>query len=689
MPFSSAQAAALHALLDTLIPEDGHPSATQNDVHIFVERILQTDQTHNRASVVVGLDALVAAGFAGRAAAQRVTMLEQFERNGHKQFVNLMAQLAAEGYYADAGNGGNPQHASWAMVGFRPEPKRPFTRPDIAVTPHTAADLEPEYDTIVVGAGAGGGVAACVLAEAGQSVLLLERGDGLTYSDVERDHLRNHRLERYGNNTGPPPNGHPRVVVRQNGKTDIVRSHEGGYGNNAMTLGGGTRVYGAQAWRFLPEDFRMASVYGVPDGSSLADWPVSYDDLAPWYDRAEYELGVSGDADEHARKGPRRRNYPMPPIDRDDQYARLKSAADRLGWSAGPAPLLINSTEYNGRPPCARCGLCVGFACPSESKNGSHNTTIPRALATGRCHLFTSAHAERLLAEGGRVVGVRFFHGSDDGSTATHDVRSKRVVLAAGAVETARLLLNSRSDREPDGIGNNSNHVGRHLQAHTYNGAHGIFGDVVQHCFGPGVTVATCDHCHGNDGMIGGGILANEFTKMPIHFWNGSLPPGLRRWGREAKQFMAQNYTRSMHVYGPIQDIPNPASRVTLDPKVTDRFGMPVARLSGGIHPASIPVSNHMRRLAEHWLREAGAKNVWSIPKRTAGGPCAGQHQAGTARMGHDPETSVTDTTGRVHGHDNVFICDGSVHVTNGGFNPVLTILALAYRTASHALQTA
>jgi choline dehydrogenase-like flavoprotein len=538
------------------------------------------------------------------------------------------------------------------------------------------------YDVIVVGAGAGGGVAAGVLAEAGKRVLLLERGRDLNFADIPRDHLRNHRFERYGNNLGPAIEGSPRVFVDVAGHERVVQPHQDGYNNNAMGVGGGTRVFGAQAWRVLPDDFRMASRYGAPAGSSLADWPIGYDDLAPAYERAEWEIGVAGDSEPSARLWPRRVGYPMPPVPTGPQGRALRAGAAALGWDAFAPPLLINTAPYGGRPACIQCQHCVGFACPVDAKNGTHNTLIARALASGRCELLTETIVERIdVGAAGRVVGVTYI----DSAGQRHSPHTEMVVCAGGAIETARLLLNSTSPQHPHGLGNQHDQVGRHLQGHYYPSAIGLMPEPVQDGLGPGVSTATCRFNHGNPGVIGGAMLADEFVVLPIIFWTHHLPPELPRWGLANKRFMRESYTRVMRVNGPVQEIPSPDARVTVDPAVRDRWGIPVARLSGATHPETVRTAAFMYARAREWLEASGATQVWGKPPRLQ--LSAGQHQAGTCRMGEDPHTSVVDPRCRVHGHDNLYVADGSVHVTNGGFNPVLTIMALAFRTAEQIVQ--
>ncbi|MBZ0304216.1 MAG: GMC family oxidoreductase, partial [Anaerolineae bacterium] len=482
----------------------------------------------------------------------------------------------------------------------------------------------------------------------------------------------------YGHNAGPDVNGNPRT--REDGS--LARPHESGYQNNAACVGSGTRVYGAQAWRFMPQDFRMASTYGVPDGSSLADWPISYDDLAPYYERAEWEIGVAGDHRTMTHLPAYPRPYPMSPLPPNLQAQTYRRGLEALGWQSLPVPLLINTQPYHDRPACIRCQHCVGFACPVDAKNGTQNTLIARALESGKCTLVTEAMVERLTTDsGGRVTGVAYF--DRDGQRI--EVQAEVVVLSGGAVETARLLLNSKTSQEPDGIGNRHDQVGRHLQGHYYPRAAGLFEEAVKDDQGPGASTATCQFNHGNADIIGGGLLADEFIVLPIVFWKRLLPPDLPRWGAANKQFMRDNYRRVSDIAGPVQEIPSPDARVTVDPQVTDRYGIPVAHFSGATHPETVRTAEFMRDRAREWQEAAGAVKVWT--NQPTLGLSGGQHQAGTCRMGDDPAVSVVDSWCRVHGHDNLYIADGSVHVTNGGFNPVLTIMALAWRTAEGIAQ--
>ena len=542
--------------------------------------------------------------------------------------------------------------------------------------------MNTQYDAIVVGAGAGGGVVAGLLAEAGKTVLLLERGEWLTFAEIGRDHLRNQRLSRYGVNAGPNLEGNPRVAVSPGGSVSVVGPLDGGYQNNAACVGSGTRVYGAQAWRLLPADFEMASRYGAPIGSSLADWPISYNDLAPFYEQAEWEMGVSGDEATAGKNRPRHKAYPMPPLPLNTQGRLLRAGASSLGWDTQTVPLLVNSVPYNGRAACVHCQHCVGFACPTDAKNGTQNTLITRALATGRCQVETSAMAERIDTDAvGRVSGVTYWNAGGERVTATSEV----VVVSAGAIETARLLLNSRSDVHPTGLGNAHDNVGRNLQGHCYAGAFGWMQEPVWDGIGPGVTTATIKFNHGNPGIVGGGMLADDFIEQPINFVKRHVPDA-PRWGLAHKQWMRDRYPRLLRVCGPVHEIPSREARVTLDPNICDKWGLPVARLSGATHPETVRVHQFMNARAHDWLEASGAENIVSETGLAVPALSAGQHQAGTCRMGHDPETSVTDSTGRVHGHDNLFVADGSLHVTNGGFNPVLTILALSCRVSSHLL---
>ncbi|MGD0522582.1 MAG: GMC family oxidoreductase [Terracidiphilus sp.] len=535
-------------------------------------------------------------------------------------------------------------------------------------------------NAVVVGAGAAGGIVAKELSAAGLSVVMLERGKWYTSNDCRKDDLRNQRTTVLGNAFGPEDEGNPRVLVDAEGVPHIMLPSEGGYQNNAACVGGGTLSYGAMAWRYLPQDFRMRSTYGAPAGSSLEDWPISYDDLEPSYEKAEYEIGISGDDSGTPFHGPRRRPLPMPPLPPNREFQILEPAAKRLGLHPFPIPMARNSVPYNGRAQCMRCRWCVGFACEVDAKNGSQNTVIPVALATGNCELRTECMAREILTDDrGRARGVAYY----DAAGRLQEQPSDIVVVSACAIESARLLLNSKSRLFPDGLGNRHDQVGRNLQGHHYTGAIGFFDFDTYDDVGPGASIAVSDYNHGTPGLCGGGMLANEFIRLPIQMVD-RMPGGTPRWGLAHKQAMRRFFKRNIVIMGPTQQIPTTDARVTLDPTVRDKWGMPVARISGNVHPQTYEIGLVQAQRAEAWLKEAGAVTTLI----NAGKPTtvsAGQHQAGTCRMGNDPQGSVVNRNCQLHDVDNVFVIDSSVHVTNGGFNPALTIMAIAY-FASEAL---
>jgi len=534
-------------------------------------------------------------------------------------------------------------------------------------------------NAIVIGAGAGGGVVAKELSTAGLSVVLFERGGWATFDDTDNDELRSQRTTVLGNAYGPDDRRYRRVLVNSNGSTRIVLPSEGGYNNNAACVGSGTVSYGAMAWRFMQEDFKLKTIYGAVDGSTLEDWPITYQDLEPCYEKAEWEIGVAGDDSQNPFAPPRRKPHPMPPFSHNKEAQILLEAAKRLGYHPFPIPMARNSVPYNSRPACIRMRTCCGFACPVNAKCGTQNTVIPIALSTGNCELrINSVVSEIRVNDRGKITGVSYFDQKNKKQVQTADL----VIVSASATETARLLLNSKSEFFPNGIGNGNDWVGRNLQGHAYTGAYGIFEEEIYDDLGPGASVAICDFNHHNPGIMGGGMLANEFIRMPYLF-TGIRPPGSARWGKAHKEFQRNNYKKVAQVVGPYQEMPKFESRVEVDPAVKDYWGIPVARLSGTRHEKDVEGCRFLSDKAERWLLEAGAAFTW---QDVGGGKglSGGQHQAGTCRMGDDPQTSVTDRYGRVHAVPNLFVADGSLHVSNGGFNPALTIMALGYWVGGH-----
>lgn len=541
--------------------------------------------------------------------------------------------------------------------------------------------MNKHVNAVIVGAGAGGGVVSKVLAEAGLSVVLLERGKWHTAEGHDDDELFGQRTTVLGNAYGPDDERNWRVVEDAKGNTRIVFASEGGYSNNAACVGSGTLSYGAMGWRFMPQDFKLKSIYGALPGSTLEDWPITYDELEHCYERAEWEIGVAGDMSENPFASPRKKNYPMPAFPYNTESKLLYDTGKKLGWHPFPVPMLRNSIPYGGRPKCIHNRACCGFACPINAKCGTQNTVIPAAMATGLCEVRTDTMVSKIIVDAkGHAKGVEYYDINDRLQTQTADL----VIVACSATETPRLLLNSATKEFPTGLGNRNDWVGRNLQGHAYTGASALVDFDVYDEAGPGSGVAFMDFNHGTPGLHGGGMLATEFISLPYAF-TGKHPPGSARWGKAHKDFQRAYYKRMIRCMGPVQEMPVFDARVRVDPVVKDHWGIPVVRLSGNRHPHDVEIAKFLCEKAKLLLEAAGGKNAWTFGPGT--GLSGGQHQAGTCRMGNDPATSVTDRYGRIHDLPNVFVADGSLNVSNGGFNPALTIMALGYWVGEHIVK--
>lgn len=535
-------------------------------------------------------------------------------------------------------------------------------------------------DAVVVGAGAGGGCAAKVLACAGIKTLLLERGEWNRTDPLGEDDLTSQRSPHLVLGPGPGATRTRSCHFHDNGAFGVVTPW------NAACVGSGTVTYAAQAWRFLETDFRLKSHYGELPGSSMEDWPITYQDLEPFYCQAERELGVSGSNEGNPFAAPRSQPFPMPPFARDPESQLIHDAGRKMGLHPFSVPFLRNSVPYNGRPACIHQHACVGFQCPIGAKNGSHNTVIPAALASGNCELRIRAMVTELVVDDrGRLQGVRYVDERDE----VHEVSAKVVVLAASSNATARLLLTSKSRLFPHGAGNNADVVGRNITSHAYVDARGFVDADLYTPAGPGCTTAFMDFYHDNPGFVCGGMLQSNFRWVPSIFAAASHK-GVPKWGKANKDFVRTHFAKRIRVSGPHQQVPCWDNRLVLDEGRRDHWGLPLVRFVGAEHPNDAKARVFLSNRAADILRACGAHGIQqggNDPKPRPRWDGGGQHQSGSCRMGADPRKSVCDRHCRVWDFPNLFLADGSVHVNNGGVNPVLTIMANAFRTADHIVR--
>ncbi len=542
--------------------------------------------------------------------------------------------------------------------------------------------MDPIYDALVIGSGAGGGPLAARLAEAGWHVLLLEKGPWRQRDEYPVDEVTALWRDYFTPDMADEPH-----MLLLNGSPRPQPTFLGWVGNS---VGGGTVRMGGYFYRFHPDDFRMIRRAGAYE--ALADWPYGYDELEPFYTQAEWDCGISGDATgplDHARSAP----YPLPPIDTHPLTGCLTDACLRLGWHPFATPRTILSRAYGGRPACRYCGFCHGFACRSGAKSNVQESYLTRALATGRCELRPDAMVREItIDDSGKATGCIYL----DAEGVEHAARAQLVVVSCSSVESARLLLMSKSPQFPDGLANRSGLVGRNLQFHGFSNGRGHFRyDRHPHKPlrdpAPFLECSVADHYFLPDGVSDfpkGGVIRFGFpTPSPIAAARRAAENGSTMlWGapleRRLREYFHEYRTVDFEVFHDF--IPNDRTFVTLDPDVRDKWGLPAAR----IH---LDVPEH-HRVAGRWLVDRALEALTEMGADDVLAEEIGENAPylvhGTCRMGESPERSVLNAFCRTHDVPNLFVVDGSFMPTSGGAAPTLTILANSLRTADHIVRT-
>jgi gluconate 2-dehydrogenase alpha chain len=535
-------------------------------------------------------------------------------------------------------------------------------------------------DVVVVGMGAGGAIAADVLARAGLAVVGLEAGPRYSHEQMTPDEIRN-EVDHW---LAAPKSAGEIPTYRPDAGTDAVPSP---YPTLMVNGVGGAAVhYAGTSPRLHPWNFRARSAtldrYGkdaIPAGSTLADWPLDYDELEPYYAHVEHAIGVSGEGS-NPFEGPRSRGYPMPPLRRSGWTELMADAARRLGWHPFPLPAAINSEPYDGRPACTYCGFCENTGCHNGAKGSPGDSVVPRAEATGNLSLVTGARVTGVrVDDAGRPSGVEYV--GPDGRAIEQDAAV--VLLAASTYENVRLLL--RSVPRVNAAGQ----VGLGFMPHINPEVYGVFDGIDLRLWsgswaqGVGIDDFNADNFdHAGLGFVSGGMLtaAHELLK-PIAL-SRLVPPGRPRWGSAWKAWLRAN-ARSVGVaMGQLDVLPYEGNALDLDPVATDAFGLPRVRVTYRPRERELRARAFMVERLTEWLRAAGAGETWtaageSIELRTA---------YGGARMGDDAASSVVDRFGFTHGVGNLGVIGASTFPTTGGHNPTLTLQALAWRTAQRVV---
>jgi len=555
-------------------------------------------------------------------------------------------------------------------------------------------------DIIVVGLGASGGIIAAELAKAGAKVVAFDKGPDYSNADFE---LKHDEIRYYARGSMVPHMDTDPITWRadSDSKAELLPWASGPLGladplhlPPSLGTGGGSNHWGGAAWRFREAEFRMRTEIierwgkdAIPKNTSIVDWPITYDDLEPFYDRVEWQLGVSGKAGNingevvdggNPFESSRKREFPMPPLLKGPADDRFFESCKKLGFHPFPQAAAIASEEFKGRSGCVYCGFCHGYPCHVGAKTSTQNASIPDGLASGNLDIKPYCRVYRVDRDksGKRAIGVSYYDADGNDCQLKADV----VVIACYALENTRLLLASGVD------GNGQ--VGKNFMTHAYGWFTGLMPEWSNPFMAP-LTAASviADHTGelipDNDlGVLWGSTVTSwPGETQPIegtHF----VPPGEATWGADFKAYFRENFRRFYSMYAQTSNFPSEQYYCDLDPSAKDKFGQPALRITHDWtehDKASVEFHLRIKRMI---AKEMGITRSWEEP--LAPPFHLSTHEVGTQRMGEDPAASAVNIYGECHDCENLYAVGGGQFPTYGGYNPTQTIMALAFMTSDH-----
>ncbi|MCB1685093.1 MAG: GMC family oxidoreductase [Pseudomonadales bacterium] len=545
-----------------------------------------------------------------------------------------------------------------------------------------------QYDVCVIGSGAGGAPIAYELSRAGYRTAVLEKGGWYDEGDFKKDEkLSRRRIFR--SKLGEEP----QVLVQRDGAGRWADQKTARFWGGSI-VGGASNFMSGYFHRLKPQDFRLLSEFGPIDGANIADWPIEYDDLEPYYTKVEGLIGVSGAVVDHPSLEPRSTpDFPFPPTAEHPIAGWFDRSARELGLHPLPLARAILSRPFNGRDACEYSGYCGGYGCRSGAKGSARAALLNEAVVTGRCDVVTHAKAYHINTDSrGNAVSVDYYNGHGNSIR----VHAAVIVVACYSIESSRLLLASVGEKHPHGIGNRYGQLGRNLHCCAGGTGHGIF-DLTQLTRqqaaglkqrGPFFNRALQDWYFIDDEtafrqrMKGGTIDFVFDSPTPTADANTLKWDQDHRliWGSAFKQRLKSHFTESSDFKFEVfcDWLPTDDCNVSLDGATTDKWGSPVARVQIHNHPHDLKVAGYLVDKGVQVMRQMGAHryfgNAFTAPTTNL--------IAGGLRFGRDPETSALDRDCRVHGTDNLFVTDGSFMPTGGSVTPTWTIYANSFRVA-------